>query len=530
MNGESFEALARRAQMALADREFKRAHALATDMLHQKPDCADAFFLLSRIAAEHDNHAGALEVLLRALRLDDANPRFHAFFARSLVALNRPDEAVAAASRAAELEPRDALTLDTIGVVFSRTGNHARAVPLFEQATARAPDVAPYHYNLGSAQQFLGRFDAAEAAFERCLARDPDHVRAHSAVSHIRPQVGAPDRIRRLTSAWDRLHEDADAALNLGHALAREYEELGQYELAFDWLERAKRGKALAVKHDPAGDRALFRAAREAAPRARDIGDRRHEAGGLPVFVVGMPRTGTTLVDRILSSHPHAVSLGESTRFALLIKQATQTQSRYVLDAQTLGRARHVDLHGVGGAYLAATRRLAGTARVFIDKMPLNFLYAGLVVAAIPNARVICLRRDPMDACLANYRQLFSTSYTYYNYALDLAHTAGYYVAFERLIGHWRQTLPADRFVEVAYEAVVADLEHEARGLVAFCGLDWHDACLDFHRNPAPVATASSVQVRKPIYATSVGRWRRYGNRLVPLRDTLAAAGLSGTD
>src|SRR5262249_3757911 len=169
--------------------------------------------------------------------------------------------------------------------------------------------------------------------------------------------------------------------------------------------------------------------------------------------------------------------------------------------------------------YIASTRPRTGRHKHFIDKMPLNFFYAGLIAQALPNARIICLRRSPMDTCLSNFRQLFATSFSYYNYAYDLLDTGRYYIEFDKLISRWRQALPADRFIEVQYETLVAEQETQSRRLIAFCGLDWDDACLDFHHNEMPVATASSIQVRSPMYTTSVGRWKRYGDRVNALRE-----------
>ncbi len=185
----------------------------------------------------------------------------------------------------------------------------------------------------------------------------------------------------------------------------------------------------------------------------------------------------------------------------------------------------------LGADYLASTRPLTGATPRFVDKMPLNVLYAGLIHRALPNARIVCLRRDPMDVCLSNFRQLFATGFSYYDYAYDLEDVARYYVGFDRLVAHWRRTLPADRFTEIAYEDLVADQEGATRRLLAFCALRWDPRCLDFHENRAPVATASSVQVRRPLYSTAVGRWRRYGEALEPMRRVLAEAGsLGGAD
>jgi hypothetical protein len=227
------------------------------------------------------------------------------------------------------------------------------------------------------------------------------------------------------------------------------------------------------------------------------------------------------LVDRILSSHPDVVSAGELNTFAGLIKSGAQTHSNLVLDENTLNKATALNLAGIGKSYIEATQELARGAARMTDKMPLNFFYAGLIHAALPNARIVALRRGAMDSCLSNYRQLFSTGFSYYNYTFDLENTAKYYRAFDDLIAHWRNVLPPSRFMEISYEDIVLDQEVQTRDLLAFCGLSWDEACLRFHENLAPVSTASSVQVRQPLYSGSIGRWKKYGSRLASLKDAL---------
>lgn len=515
------------AERLLAAREYERAHGLCLAHLRRDPAAPDAWRMLGVIAADHGNHEKALELFERAASLAPGDPRPPALRARSLTTLGRRDGALAAAEAAVSLSPRDAFTLDTLGVVFSRLGLHGRAVGVFERAAAAGREQADRLYNLGASRQFSGDFAGAEAAYARAVALEPGLHRAWSARVSLARQTPEANHAAQLEALFIQAGEDADARLHLGHALAKTFEDLGEPSLALDWLHRAKAAKRAAVAHDPARDAALFAAAADTFRPGEAAGG---DPSPAPVFIVGLPRTGTTLVDRILSSHPQVVSAGELTNFALIAKQMAATPGALVLDPPTLAAARGIDFAALGGAYLESVAPLRGASPRFIDKMPLNLFYAGLVHRALPNARIVCLRRDPMDACLANYRQLFATGFSYYDYAYDLAHTAAYYAGFEGLAARWRAVLPPDRYTEVAYEAVVADLEGEARRLVGFLGLDWDPACLAFHENAAPVATASSVQVRQPLYSSSIGRWRRYGEGLAPLRAALEAQGVAVAD
>jgi tetratricopeptide (TPR) repeat protein len=514
------------AEVALNRRDFRRAHDLCMRILAADPAHADALFLLAMIAAEHGNFRKALEVVDRALAIDPGQAEYHAQRGRCLIALHLPREAFEAAVRALGLAPRAALTLDTIGVVMTRVGAHAEALEPFRRAIARDASKAPYHYNLGAALQFVGEFEAAAVAFRAALALDRQHYRSWSALAQVARAPLSAAEIAEIEAqlAGGALREDAE--LHLCHALAKQLEDSGRYSEAFRYLERGKARKR-AVRVQPfAAHHALFQAAAQTASGGRETpGGAQGYLSEEPIFIVGMPRTGTTLVERILSSHPAVYAAGELTNFALVLKRAAATASNRVLDAETLAAAARIDPRALGEAYVESTRPRTGHTPKFIDKMPLNFFYAGLIARALPNAKIICLRRDPLDACLSNYRQLFATQFSYYDYSYDLLDTGRYYVQFDALARRWREALPAS-YTEVRYEDVVADTEREARRLVTFCGLDWNPACLEFERNAAPVATASSVQVRQPIYRTALERWRKYETEIEPLRRLLADAGL----
>jgi hypothetical protein len=246
-----------------------------------------------------------------------------------------------------------------------------------------------------------------------------------------------------------------------------------------------------------------------------------------PVFIIGMPRTGTTLIERILTSHSAVYSAGELSNFGQQLNRLSGVSSVRLLEAAILRAGASIDPALLGKAYLDSTRPGTGITERFVDKMPLNFLNVGFIHRALPNARIICVRRNPMDTCLSNYRVLFSPEKaTYYRYSFDLLETGQYYLLFDQLMDHWAEVLPG-KVLQVDYEQVVANQEIESRRLIDFCGLDWEDACLRFEKNTAPVATASSAQVRQPIYSSAVERWRHYERQLQPLRELLEDNGVT---
>ncbi len=248
------------------------------------------------------------------------------------------------------------------------------------------------------------------------------------------------------------------------------------------------------------------RGLRRAAP---GLGDR---SSPVPVFILGMPRSGSTLVEQILASHPEIFGAGELKAFDQALTSLGTGQDV----SPDMGEA---ELRRLGGAYVAAVRPRAPTALRITDKMPANFRYAGLIHLALPNARIIHTRRDPVDTCLSCFMHMMPMPYTY-----DLAELGRHYRAFAALMAHWRDVLPAGVSLEIDYEDVVEDLEGQARRIVAHCGLDWDDACLSFHTTERPVRTASAVQVRQPVYRDAVRRWLPYKDMLQPLLDELQRA------
>lgn len=511
-----------RAWAAFEGQRYAEAHAQCMAVLKATPMAAEPYALLGAIALRHNTFDKAADLFARASQLAPTVGGYGASLAQSLLGLNRTDQARAAAVRALGLAAGDAAALDTLGVVFSRLGDQDRAADCFRKAVALAPKNSGYQFNLGWAEQFLGDFAAAEAAYRRAIALEPGMERAYSALVRLAPQTREGNFIRPLERLFNAT-KDPLRRLAIGHALAKTYEDLKEDAQSLTWLGRAKAGlkdraQAAARRREP-----LFEAARRTFPTTAPA--KPGHPSPAPIFVFGLPRTGTTLVERILSSHPQVTSVGETMAFALAARRLSGVASPELIDPMILNRAATADPAVLGAEFLRAAGQGVRTPR-FSEKSPLNFLFAGLIHRALPNARLICLRRDPMDSCLANYRQSFATDFAYYDHVYDMAEMARYFVSFDALIAHWRQVLPTDRFTEVSYEAVVADQEAETRRLLAFCGLDWDPACLNFHENAAPVATASAVQVRQPVYATSIARWKRYGDGLEPMAAVLRDAGL----
>jgi len=502
---------------SLQNKNYKAVHADSIRAVQQDPSDPVPYFLLGVIAADHGNIKKASELFLRAESLDAANAFYPAFLSKTLSEARRPKEAKLAADRAVKCEIEAGFLADILGVVFSRCGFHKSAISLFERAIKLNPKPTNFHYNLGASAQFIGDFETAEAAYENALELDPKHYRALASVISLRKQTKEDNRLPNLKTLYKALQSEEDAAHQIGHAIAKTLEDLDEYEESFDWLLKAKAMKREDFRYDRQVGAETFAAAAQTIQAVSDGASLNRS----PIFIVGLPRTGTTLADRILSSHSAVESAGELNIFSELVKARTGTSSKHVLDAETFRAAQSIDLAEIGREYTRqAKSRLHGAAH-FIDKMPMNFFYASLIQRALPNARIIALRRGAMDSCLSNFRQLLSVKESFYNYTFDLEDTAFFYRQFDGLMKHWREALPANRFMEIRYEDIVQDQENQTRRLLEFCDLEFEEACMRFHENAAPVSTASSVQVRQPLYSGSIGRWKKYGNRLDGLKSAL---------
>ena len=512
------------ARSLLAQKAYREAHAACMKVLNTNPQNGEAIFLLGVLTSEHGNYRKATDLFDRAIRSGHNKAETHAQTARCLLALSKRDEAVTSIERAIECSPEDALSLDTIGVVLSRAGLHERAVAFYRAATQRSDANAGYFYNLGAALQFMGEFDEARSAFDRAIELDPSSPKARVARVSITKQTEDDNDIPALTEAWTRRNtENADETLQLAHALAKASEDLDKPDLAMDWLARGKSAKMATLKPREEEDVACFSAARQIA-RILPVEAKAMATG--PVFILGMPRTGTTLTDRILSSHSQMSSAGELSDFSIALKRETGTPGGHVLDEATLLASETSTLSTVGSAYKHAVRNTLGLQGRFTDKMPLNVFFAPAILSAMPDAQVICMRRHPADTVLSNYRQLFATAFSYYTYAYDLEDTARYVVQFNQMIEHFERVLPPSRFTILNYEDIVADTEGETRRMLDFCGLAFEPECLEFHKSSAPVATASATQVRQPIYTSSLARWKRYRPAMDPALYILKEAGL----
>ena len=465
----------------------------------------------------------ALEHLGHAVRLEPGRAHYLAQLAKALSLTQSLGEARLHADRAMALSPADPVSLNTLGQVYTRTQAHQQATIAFRGAVSLMPDDAAYRFNLGNALTASGQFDAAEAEFETCIRLDPHYWPAYLARTQLRRWSPSENHIEELKVLAREHHANHHALSQLEMALAKEYEDLGIYHDAFIHCVRGKSAGGVLRQYSSKSDEMLFDAVIRSVPSAQpaSMGSATDE----PIFVIGMPRTGTTLLERIITSHPEAFSAGELQNFGMALKRMSGSTTRMMLDVETILSAKQLDWCMLGENYLRSTRPATGKTRRFVDKLPHNFIYAGFIANALPNAKILCVRRHPLDTCLSNFRQTFSADSPYYDYSYDLLDTGRYYVLFDRLMAYWDKTFPG-RIMEVRYESLVDAQEATSRAVLNHCGLAWNEACLQFQQNPAPVATASAAQVREPVYRSALNRWKHYQTELHELQSLLTTAGI----
>jgi tetratricopeptide (TPR) repeat protein len=519
----SSEELLAQAGTALNRGDSQQAGSLAMRVLQVDPRHPEAHYLAGLAAMALRRLPEALEHLHQAASLRPRHADYAVQFARALVRAHRTGEALQVANLAQSLEPGDPVMLDLLGTVYMQCHAYERAGALYRRAAGLLPDNPTCRVNYATSLVLSGDVVLAECEIDACLALTPDYWPAYNVRSRLRRQSRARNHVDSLLGLAQQT-DDPHAQFQLHMALAKEYEDLGEYATAFEHLVTGKTAnrdaRQYSIQHDEAMVEALIRRFPEVQPQPEAC------LSDEPIFVMGMPRTGTTLVERILSSHPEVYAAGELQNFGVMLERLSGGRSPVMLDANVIERTRHIHWWQLGDLYLSSTRPATSLKPRFVDKLPHNFLYAGFIANALPNARMICLRRNPLDSCLSNFREPFAETSPLHGYSFDLLDIGRYYILFDRLMAHWQRVLPG-RILEVDYETLVTTPETSIRQLLQHCGLPWNDACLHFEHNRAPATTASAVQVRAPIHQAAVGRWKKYAAQLGDLRELLGLAGIN---
>jgi tetratricopeptide (TPR) repeat protein len=441
----------------------------------------------------------------------------HGFLASLLLRLGRKGDAERVVASAETLAPGIADAYDGLANVSMALGDHHRANALYRRVTEIAPKDPRFWYNLACSERSLGRLVEAETACDRGIALDATQYPTYLLRSELRVQDTTANHIDELKSELSRANTDYRAQVFLGYALGKELDDVGRFSEAFGWFASAAAARRSRLAYNVEADEAKLRRIAEvySSKVSASDGSRKTANSARHIFIVGLPRSGTTLVERILTGLPDVRSNGETDNFSRALLAAARGSGDVFQNAAAADPdAVAVDYARRAGSSLDACR--------IIEKLPLNYLYLGAIARALPGAKILLLRRSALDSCFAMYRTLFGAAYPF---SYDLVDLGRYYAAYERLMDHWRTTL-SDQIEEIVYEDLVHEPHRIGRTIAEHCGLSWTDAAVEIQKNQAASLTASAAQIRRPIYGSSSGRWRHYRSHLEPLVTTLREQGV----
>lgn len=461
----------------------------------------------------------AAEAALNALAAVPSSTRL---LARLMLARLHQGNFAEAAARAEDLwglKPKNLEALTMLGQVAVAVERHELAKAAFERADVIRPGDPQLKFNLATSLRNFGEFERAEKLYDQVIQLRPDDWEAFKNRSELRRQTPDRNHIEELNGALRQTRADWQGSIMVHYALGKEYEDLGNAERAFDAYDAGAKLRRRNMEYRVEAD--LQRILQIQKTFTADWIQSRARGSGssAPIFVFGLPRAGSTLLERMLGAHSQVFAAGELQDFGIAVMEQVNRSKSASAASDLIARSSELDPLQLGDAYLARTAERTGACPFFTDKLPGNFLYAGLIAAALPNAKMIHIYRDPRDAGFAMYKTLFKQAYPF---SYDLSELGQYINAYQGLMDHWHQALPG-RIFDVSYERLVSEPEAVLEGVCGYAGLVPEPGCLDYHLSAGPSSTASAVQVRRPIYSSSVEAWRKYERQLKPLIEALSA-------
>jgi tetratricopeptide (TPR) repeat protein len=489
------------------------------------PDFAPGWYAASHVAQLIRQPESALTAIDRALDLEPANIDWLSHRAGCLLMCGDAESSRKTLLILLGKSSRySASQLSSLAFLCSRLELYDESARLYQKLIDLEPKSGGHWYQLAGSQRFLGQIEQAEASLDKAIGLDPEDYEAYQLRSDLRTQTITSNHVSQLQNVLKEGVRNPLGEVQICYALAKENEDIGDSEASFKALSRGAALRRKQINYDINDDTQTIDAIISTYHPAHLAAHRDGYSTTEPIFVIGLPDTGTTRVERILASHSAVFAAGELNNFAMQMMK----QLRKGAGAQNASRLERVqqiaklDLAELGRAYLESTRPLTGQTPYFVDNMPLNFLYAGLIHQALPQAKMIHPVRDPMETCYAIYKRLFQDGYAW---SYDLDEIATYYLAYRRLMAHWNKVMPGVIY-ELAYEELVTDPEPHSRDLLKFCDLPWEPQCSGFDENPAASTTAIAAQVRQAIDTSSVHRWRDYQQPLAALAIKLREGGI----
>jgi tetratricopeptide (TPR) repeat protein len=510
----------------IAQGKLDHASSLCEAFCENYPQNIQAFYILTDLYVRTQLHTKALDSILQAELLDKVQPQIQISKIHCLILLGDTANALITANNLLK-QTKTLLGKDwlTLGVHFHHLNALLSAHTCFQNAVAQEPNNSQFRFNLATSLRNNGDLNLARLEFENVIKLNPHDWDAYLSRSLLSKASEEVNHIEPLNEQLSVQKNNVEAQIKLRFALGKEFEDCCDYSEAFSNIRTANEQRNRITKYDVVHDIDAIHciSSNFAEHNTRSPANNACNSDEA-IFIVGLPRTGTTLLERIISQHSDVFSAGELNNFAICLTQALTNNTNKKINSKIdlITQSVNLDFAQLGESYIDSTRPLTGHTARFIDKMPLNFLYTGLIKRALPNAKIIHLTRSPMATCLAIYKTNFGQAYPF---SYDLNNLAQYYIAYRQLMAHWKNLFP-DNLLEVNYEELVSESEQTCKNVFSFCKLNWDTKFLQLERNDTPTATASSAQVRGGIYQSSVELWRNYQTELAPLQEQLSLAGI----
>lgn len=497
--------------------DFGTAENLCREILRKNPSNVNATRLLGMLAAELGKQKLSIQMLRNSIKLE---PRFFGAYidlAGELLETDELEECHAVLQEAIKLQPELALPRTLLGILHNKAGRFEQAAEVFKEVLEKQPDHVVSLTGLGHALKTIGRGEEAVETYRHCIKAFPAFGEAYWGLANLKTFRFSDDEIATMEENVDDENLLGESRINLNYSLGKAYEDRDSYDQAFYRYDRGAKLRWSNESYDHAHtrndhDEIIKTITPEVLRQNTGFGN----PDPAPIFIVGLPRSGSTLIEQILASHSQV----DGTHELPDLPHAINAINRQKLEGFDYPQA--LPLYGealatIGRQYIASTRRYRGDAPFFTDKMPGNFASVGLIALILPNAKIVNARRHPLDSCMSCYKQLF---YKGQKFSYDLVKLGEYYLEYQRMMDYWNEILPG-KVLDVQYEEMVADQENQTRRLLEYCDLDWEENCLRFYETDRAVVTASSEQVRLPIYSRSVNSWRRFEKHLGPLIEVL---------
>ena len=510
------------ARQAIQTKNWRQAQHLCREIIQIFPDNAEGHFIYGIASKASGDIETAISQFKKSLALEENRYDAAIELANLYFIQQKHDQSLLLLEQYESHISKNPTLLDMAGVTFERLGLHERALRCFAAACDLQPTTPIFQEHLASSKVNNGDVDEAISIYEALLKKYPRHQRNHYELSRIR-QAKDESHILEMKALAEGLGNQPSRTVFLNYAIGKELEDLNQWEEAFDYYRLAGDAATKASRYDVTKDQEIIQNIMETCDAQwlsnSPVKKPRTGNNSTPIFIVGLPRSGTTLLERCLSNHSAVESAGETFFMQKALFEVSQTQERHLSPA-VIKDAAEAPPEIIGEAYLKFIKyRLSGTS-YFIDKLPENYFNLGFIAKSMPDSKIILMNRNPMDSCFAQYKQ------SYFRYAYNLKDLGEYYIAYNNLINHWRDVL-GDRIIEVDYEDLVIDNKKVMQETLESLGLDFEIGCTHPEKNTSPVSTASSAQVVEKVHSRSINKWRNFQAQLRPLERRLREADIS---